>query len=66
MELLKQIVLYRKSGLSISEIKYVLENHKVLTYISHQRTLELEREKVKTELLKKLETGEKLKILRWR
>ena len=62
-KLLKQIVLYRKLGLSISEIKRVLENHNELTYILHQRTLELEREKVKQELLKRLETGEKLENL---
>ena len=62
-KLLKQIVLYRKLGLSISEIKRVLVNHIELTYILHQRTLELEREKVKQELLKRLETGEKLENL---
>ena len=62
-KLLKQIVLYRKLGLSISEMKRVLENHNELTYILHQRTLELEREKVKQELLKRLETGEKLENL---
>ena len=62
-ELLKQIVLYRKLGLSISKIKRVLENHNELTYILHQRTLELEREKERQELLKRLESGEKVENL---
>lgn len=63
VEVLKQVVLYRKLGLSISEIKRVLENYNELTYILHQRTLELEREKEKQELLKRLETGEKIENL---
>lgn len=63
MELLKQIVLYRKIGLSISEIKRVLENPNEITYILYQRTLELEREKAKQELLKRLEAGEKVENL---
>ena len=62
-KLLKKIVLYRKLGLSISEIKRVLENHNEITYILRQRTLELEREKEKHELLKRLETGEKVENL---
>lgn len=63
VELLKQIVLYRKLGLSISEIKRVLENPKEITYILHRRTLELEREKVRQELLKRVESGEKVENL---
>lgn len=62
-EILKQVVLYRKLGLSISEIKGVLKNHKELTSILHQRTLELEREKLKQELLKRIENGEKVENL---
>ena len=62
-EILKQVVLYRKLGLSISEIKGVLRNHKELTSILHQRTLELEREKLKQELLKRIENGEKVENL---
>ena len=62
-EILKQVVLYRKLGLSISEIKGVLKNHKELTSIMHQRTLELEREKLKQELLKRIENGEKVENL---
>ena len=62
-EILKQVVLYRKLGLSISEIKGVLRNHKELTSILHQRTLELEQEKLKQELLKRIENGEKVENL---
>lgn len=62
-KILKQVVLYRKLGLSISEIKGVLRNHKELTSILHQRTLELEREKLKQELLKRIENGEKVENL---
>ena len=62
-EFLKQIDLYRNLGLSISKIKRVLENHNELTYILHQRTLELEREKERQELLKRLESGEKVENL---
>ena len=63
VEILKQVVLYRKLGLSISEIKGVLRNHKELTSILHQRTLEIEREKLKQELLKRIENGEKVENL---
>lgn len=62
-EILKQVVLYRKLGLSIREIKGVLRNHKELTSILHQRTLEIEREKLKQELLKRIENGEKVENL---
>lgn len=63
VELLNKVVLYRKLGLRISEIKRILQNPKEITYILHQRTLELEREKVKQELLKRLESGEKIEDL---
>lgn len=57
-ELLKQIVLYRKLGLSISDIKCLLENSGEITKILYKRTLELECEKMRQEILKKLEAGE--------
>ena len=60
---LKQIVLYRKLGLSISEIKRVLVNPTEMKSILYQRTLELEREKAKQELLKRLNSGEELENL---
>ena len=57
-ELLKQIVLYRKLGLSINDIKCILENSGEITKILYKRTLELECEKMKQEILKKIGTGE--------
>ena len=63
MQLLKQIVLYRKLGLSIAEIKSVLKNPNELIFAIHQRTLELEREKIKQELLRRIAAGEKLENL---
>ncbi len=62
-KLLKQIVLYRKLGLSISEIKRVLENHNEVSGILYQRALELEQEKVKQEFLKRLAAGEEVENL---
>ncbi len=56
--LLKKIVLYRRLDFSISEIKKVLANPNEIKSILYQRTLELEREKAKQELLKKLNMGE--------
>ena len=63
VKVLKQIVLYRKLDLSISEIKRVLANPNEIKAILYQRTLELEREKAKQELLKKLNTGEDIEGL---
>lgn len=62
-KLLKKIVLYRKLGLSISEIKRVLENHNEVSGILYQRALELEQEKVKQEFLKRLAAGEEVENL---
>ena len=63
MRRLKRIVLYRKLGLSLGEIKGVLEDPRELTAVLHQRTLELEREKVKQALLKRIEAGEEPEAL---
>ena len=60
---LKQIVLYRRLDLSISEIKKVLVNPGEIKSILYQRTLELEREKVKQELLERLNKGEDIEKL---
>lgn len=57
VKLLKQIVLYRRLGLNIGEIKRVFENSNDIKGILYQRTLELEKEKVKCDLLKRLEAG---------
>ena len=61
--ILKKIVLYRQLNLSISEIKIVLENPEKIKGILHQRTLELEKEKIKQELLKRIATGEEIENL---
>lgn len=58
VKVVKEIVLYRKLGLGIGEIKRVIKNPKEVSSILYQRTLELEREKEKQELLKRLEAGE--------
>ena len=60
---LVKIVLYRKLGLSIPEIKGVLKDHKEIKLILQQRMLELEREKIKQELLKRLAAGEMVEDL---
>ncbi len=62
-KLLTQIVLYRKLGLSISEIKRVLENHDEVSGILYQRALELEQEKAKQGFLKRLAAGEEVENL---
>lgn len=63
IKLLKQIVLYRKLGLSVSEIKRVLENHNAVSGVLYKRALELEEEKVKQEFLIRLASGEKVENL---
>ena len=55
---LKKIVLYRQLGMSISEIKSVLENPENIKGILHQRTMELEKEKIKQEFLRRMASGE--------
>lgn len=54
---LKKVVLYRRLGLSVPEIKRVLENQNDVKGILYQRVLELEREKVKQGILRKLSEG---------
>ena len=60
---LGRIVLYRKLGLGTGEIKRVLADSGELTRILHKRTLELECEKMKKELLKRIEEGENVENL---
>jgi len=57
IDILKKVSLYRSLDLSVSEIKRVLESKDVLKTILYQRKLELEREKVKQELLKQVSEG---------
>lgn len=56
--LLRKIVLYRKLGLGIAEIRRVLEDTGEIKSILYQRTLELEQDKVRCEFLRRLESGE--------
>ena len=60
---LGRIVLYRKLDLSITEIKAVFENVDAINDILHQRTLELEKEKIKQEYLKRIAAGEDIQSL---
>ena len=63
MEILKKIALFRRLGLSIFEIKSVLANPDELKSILYKKTLELEQEKVKQDILKRLCNGESLEKL---
>ena len=63
MEILKKIALFRRLGLSIFEIKSVLANPDELKSILYKKTLELEQEKVKQDILKRLCNGESIEKL---
>lgn len=63
IEILKRVSLYRSLDLSVSEIKNVLESKDFLKGILYQRTLDLEREKVKQELLKQVSEGVEIENL---
>lgn len=63
MEILKKIGLFRRLGLSIFEIKSVLANPDELKSILYKKTLALEQEKVKQDILKRLCNGESLEKL---
>lgn len=62
-KVLKRVVLYRKLGLSIREIRRVLEDRGKISGIFYQRELELEQEKTKQEWLKRLAAGEAIEDL---
>lgn len=63
IEILKKIALYRRLGLSIFEIKSILARPDELKSILYKRTLELEKEKVKQDILQRLCSGESLENL---
>lgn len=63
IEVFQKVSLYRSLDLSVSEIKQVLENKEVLKTILYQRTLELEREKLKQEILKQVSEGVEIENL---
>ena len=58
VEIIKRIVLYRRLGLSIPDIKKVLEKKDNVKSILYQRTLDMEREKIRHSILKKIAEGE--------
>lgn len=62
-KVLKRVVLYRKLGLSIREIRRVLEDRGEISGIFYQRELELEQKKTKQEWLKRLAAGEAIEDL---
>lgn len=63
VEVLREIVLFRKLGLSISEIKGLIKNSDEIASILYRKTLELECQKMKQEILKKIESGENIQKL---
>lgn len=63
LEILKQIALYRKLGLSVYEIKTVFLSPNKLKNILYRKTLELEQEKVKQDILQRICHGESLEKL---
>ena len=63
IEILKQVALYRKLGLSIFEIKSIFLSPNEIKNILYKKTLELEQEKAKQDILQKLSNGESLEEL---
>lgn len=57
VNILKKVVLYRRLGLSVPEIKRVLHDQNDVKEILYQRVLDLEREKVKQGILRQLSEG---------
>lgn len=60
---LKKVALYRRLGLSISEIRRVIADSDELKNILYKKTLESEKEKAKLDILQKLCNGESLEKL---
>lgn len=63
MEILKKVALYRRLGLSIYEIKKIIDNSNELKSILYKKILELEQEKARQDILQKLCNGESLEKL---
>ena len=63
VEIIKRIVLYRRLDLSIPEIKQVLEKKDSVKSILYQRTLDMEKEKIRHSILKKIAEGESVEEL---
>lgn len=63
IEILKKVALYRRLGLSISEIRRILDDPSELKDILYKKTLELEQEKAQKDILQKICNGESLEKL---
>ena len=63
VEKLKQIALYRNLGLSVYEIKVIFINKNELKSVLYKKTLEVEKEKAKKDILKRICEGESLEKL---
>lgn len=63
IEILKEIALYRKLGLRVYEIKGILENQFGLKSFLYKRSIDMEKEKVKQDILNRLCDGEEIKNL---
>lgn len=61
---LLKIALYRKTGLSVDEIKQVLTDINALTNIINKKTLELNRKKEQIDILQKLQIGESIENIK--
>ena len=57
MEQLLEVALYRKTGLSVDEIKQVITDSNILTSIIDKKTLELNRKKNKSRYYKNCKIG---------
>lgn len=63
VEIIKKIVLYRRLGLTTLEIKKVLEKPDNVKSILYQRTLDMEKEKIRHSILKQIAEGESVEEL---
>lgn len=64
MEQLLEVALYRKTGLSVDEIKQVITDSNILTSIIDKKTLELNRKKEQIKILQKLQVGESIESIK--
>ncbi|MBE6114350.1 MAG: MerR family transcriptional regulator [Erysipelotrichaceae bacterium] len=60
---LKKIVLYRKLGLSVQEIKVLQKDPTKLDHMIHQRVLDIEYQRVKLQLLNRIQMGDVIEDL---
>lgn len=63
IKILKEISLYRKLGLSVYDIKGILENQSELKSFLYKKSIDIEKEKIKQDILNRLCNGAELKDL---